>query len=199
MVWKDNLWADDHMMPFNRFQEEYMPLSWFEDPRESFQTIRLISYRKKPKDIIFANFACLRCGLCCKNYEGADILGDLEERLESDGRDDLLEYIWVERFKTGSFGSTIPTSRGSCTLCRKARGKPYYYCRLQDYKDFLPVCRAYLCSKSFPVARLNFRDIDELVSTIGLEEYYRLVEWDWGEEFDWSKSEVKTHPPRCRF
>jgi hypothetical protein len=78
-------------------------------------------------------------------------------------------------------------------MCRKATGKPYYKCRIQAAKEHLYVCKTYLCSKAIPVAHINFKDIDDLIRTIGLKAYYALVEKDWGEEFDYSRSEFNTH------
>jgi len=146
-----------------------------------------------PKDIIFANFQCLRCGLCCKNYEGADIIGDIYKKLESDGREDLKKYIWIVEAKDLVFGGTEVSFPGSCSLCRKVRGKPYYTCRIHKYIDLLPVCKAYLCSKSLPVSHLNYKDVDELIGLLGKKRYYDLIERDWDEEFDWSRAYVKTH------
>ncbi len=55
-----------------------------------------------------------------------------------------------------------------------------------------------------PVAQINFRDVDELIEFVGLEKYYALIEKDWDEDFDYSRSEYKTHKRKdnvitCRF
>jgi len=199
MVWKENIWFDGNPHPFFVFLNEYFPNADYDDPRELFHHMISLQLKRFPRDIIFANFQCLRCGLCCKNYEGADIFGDLEEKLKSDGKEHLLKYIWIVRCKDGAIGGTIPTARGSCTLCRKAYSKPYYHCRINDYKEYLPTCSAYLCSKSLPVAHLNYNDIDELIELLGLEEYDKLIRRDWGEEFDWSHVEVKTYRTRPNY
>ena len=200
MVWKENLLVDDdpnHYESFKRFWEldynrpqdlflaliHYLP-GYCGGPEERFDF---------PKHFVFANIQCLRCGLCCKNYEGADIVGDLESQLIEDRKGDLLQYMWFVGNDEFKVGSTVPTIRGSCTLCRKVTGKPYYSCRINEYKEYLPTCRDYLCSKSIPVANLSYKDVDELIDMIGLQEYHKLIETDWGEEFDWSASYVKTH------
>jgi len=41
------------------------------------------------------------------------------------------------------------------------------------------ICKAYLCSKSLPVAYLDYKNIDELIALIGLDAYYSLIERDW--------------------
>ena len=200
-MWKDNVWFNESISPFYMFNNKYFPNSYFKDIKEHFHlmfnlhSLKLISQNINsfPREIMFANFQCLRCGLCCKNYEGADIFGDLEERLMNDGKENLLDYIWIKKFKDGAIGSTIPTLMGSCTLCRKVRNKPYYYCRIHEYKDFLPTCKSYICNKSFPVAHLNYDDIDSLIKMIGIYEYYSLIERDWGDDFDWSNCFFKTH------
>lgn len=79
---------------------------------------------------------------------------------------------------------------------RKVRGKPYYYCRIEEAKEFPPICRAYVCSKSIPVAHLNYKDIDELLEIIGLDVYYAFVEREWGADSDYSNCTVKTHGKR---
>jgi len=199
-MWKDNLLVEDdpkHYESFKRFWELD-----FKNPRDLF--LALLHYlpgywggpEKRidmPKHFLFGNIQCLRCGLCCKNYEGADIVGDIETKIIEDGKTDLLQYMWFVGNGESKIGSTIPTEKGSCTLCRKVTGKPYYYCRINEYKEYLHTCRDYLCSKSIPVSNLNYEDVDMLIDMIGLDKYYRLIETDWGEEFDWSDSYVKTH------
>jgi hypothetical protein len=196
MVWKDSLWVDDDVMTFTRFLDRYLPSFWSRDPREAVRALMWTDYKRRPRDVIFANFICLRCGLCCSNHDGARITAGLEEKLMADGKRDLLKQVIIKKGLSEPVGDTRVTRRGSCTLCRKSRGKPYYYCRVHEYKDFLPACRGHLCSKSLPVAHLRHGDVEELISMIGLDEYYSLIERDWGEEFDWSRSMVKTHPQR---
>lgn len=204
MVWREALLVDYDPEYYESFKR-----SWdfdYAEPRDLFLALThyLPGYWGGPekrleftRHFLFANIQCLRCGLCYKNYEGADIVGNLEARLREDGKDDIVPYMWLVGDDEYKVGSTHPTSKGSCTLCRKVRGKPYYYCRIHEYKEYLPTCRDYLCSKSIPVSDLNFRDVDELINLIGLRAYYRLVETDWGEEFDWSASHVKTHNMRA--
>ena len=79
---------------------------------------------------------------------------------------------------------------------RKVRGKPCYYCRIEEAKEFLPISRAYVCSESVPVAHLNYKDTDELIEIIGLDAYYTFVEREWGEDSDYSNCTVKTHGKR---
>jgi hypothetical protein len=144
---------------------------------------------------MFANFQCLRCGLCCKNYECVEVESKLVARWEAEGRDDILQYFVVyARFENGHvLGEIYPRGETGCPLCRKILKKPYYGCKIHDVKEHIPICKAYLCSKSLPVAHMNFPNVQELIEFIGLKRYYSLVERDWGEDFDYSKCWIKTH------
>ena len=111
-LWKKNLLIDDSPQSYESFKT-----FWgfdFRDPKDLFLSILhyLPGYWGGPeerfdipKHFIFANIVCLRCGLCCKNYEGADIVGDLEKKLIEDGKKNLLDYIYLvgrDEFKIGS-------------------------------------------------------------------------------------------------
>jgi hypothetical protein len=207
MVWKDNLFVNDIPKTFEGFMDKVFGyevdigfihffdfrLYYPENPQDVFALGLHIDEKHFPKHFLFANFQCLRCGLCCKNYEDVEITEEtLIMKWEREKRDDILGHMWVN--EKGIFHAEIvPVGYLGCPLCRKVKGKPYYYCRIQRSKDYLHVCKAYLCSKSIPVANLNYKDIDELISIIGLSGYYQLIEEDWGEEFDFSSCEIKTH------
>lgn len=90
-------------------------------------------------------------------------------------------------------GMIFDPKKFACPCCKKVKNKPYFYCELNDYKEFIPTCNQYLCKKSLSVSNLNFSTIDELIKIIGIEEYCKLIETDHGDDFDWSKSEVRTH------
>ena len=105
-----------------------------------------------------------------------------------------MQYVVIDRHPRGLVYAQIhPRSFTGCHLCRKVRGKPYRYCKIQSAKDHLPICKAYLCSKSIPVAHLNYKDVDELIEMIGIHGYYSLIERSWGEQFDYLGCEIKTH------
>jgi hypothetical protein len=206
MVWKPNLYAGepqeangprikiDGMITFDGFVrdifgmfDDFSNLAYFSDPREAFRIGRFIDQKRFPQHIIFANFQCLRCGLCCKNHDGVEVSTSLIEDWNLEGRYDILRYVDKD------LGEIYPEKGSGCPFCRKATGKPYFNCKIQRYKERIVDCRPYLCSKSVPVAQINFRDVDELIVLFGIEKYYKLIEKDWGEEFDYSKSETKTH------
>jgi hypothetical protein len=142
-----------------------------------------------PRHLLFLNLDCLWCGLYCKNYETPDVVGNLASKIEEDQRYDLLNL--VDQY-TEAGGGVSTNMDASCRALRKVRNKPYFYCRLNDYKNYLTTCRDYLCSKSIPVSNINYSSIDELINKIGLDRYIELIKTDWEEEFDWSKSANKT-------
>ena len=199
MVWKDNFLVDGDPTTFEGFCDDFFLFCYFRDPKDIF-SLNLHEYahvgdKPFPKHFFFANFQCLRCGLCCKNYEAVEIYPEQVEKWELEGREDILKHIWTLRDNSGRIVIAEVFSRSwrGCPLCRKITGKPYYYCRIQSAKKNIPVCKAYLCSKSLPVAHLNYKDVDELIELIGVDGYYALIERDWGEEFDYSACGLKTH------
>lgn len=196
MVWKDNFLVEDTPTTIEGFLDDTKMLFCYFKSFKDMMYIGLYYLNEKnfPKTFIFGNFQCLRCGLCCKNYECVPVMPELIRKWESERREDILRYVFVLRDEKGNiFAEIYPRGMTGCPLCWKVRGKPYHSCKIQRDKHFLPVCKAYLCSKSIPVAHLNYKDVEELIGIIGLEEYYTLIERDWGEEFDYSKCWVKTH------
>ena len=160
----------------------------FKDPKEVFRIGLHLDEKHFPKHIIFGNFQCLRCGLCCKNYNDVTVPRALISRWQRASRSDLLKHVDLEMREIYSEPSWL-----GCKFCRKVRNKPYYSCKVNSFKEFMPVCKTYLCSKSTPVAHLDFKDIDDLIELIGLSAYYGLIETDWNEDFDYSKCKYKTH------
>lgn len=208
MVWKDDLIIEDTPTTYAGFLDKictfeinfssmllfYFPLCHFKNPHEMFDLRLYLDNKHFPQHFMFANFQCLRCGLCCKNYECVEVEEEQVKKWISENREDIMKHADIIDSPNGHFHTEIvPRSWTGCPLCRKVQGKPYYSCRIHMDKDSLPVCKAYLCSKSVPVAHINYKDIDELIQIIGLNAYYSLIERDWGEEFDFSNSEVKTH------
>ena len=194
MVWKTNLSVTDKLTTFEGFLcdvfgwwNDFSTRAYFRDPKDAFKISSFVDERHFPQHIFFANFQCLRCGLCCKNYEDVEVAEKLVLEWQIEGRDDVLRYVDEQLSEIYSDTWT------GCPLCRKVRGKPYYSSRINSYKEFIPVCKAYLCSKSVPVAHINFRGVDELIEFVGLEKYFDLIEKDWDENFDYSRSEYKTH------
>jgi hypothetical protein len=210
MVWKTNLyriWKTDFFSMFEGEIEEhencislegfmcqvfgefddFTPRASFKDQRDIFRVSHYLDEKHFPQHILFANFQCLRCGLCCKNYDLVEVARELILDWMFEGRWDALKRVDVERNEIWS------ASWLGCPFCRKVRNKPYYGCKINSSKKYLKECKTYLCSKSIPVAHLNFRDIDELIELIGMRSYYALIEKDWNEDFDFSKAERKTH------
>jgi len=182
------------LVTFEGFMDDFFPYCSFKYSLDIFRVGTYLDERNFPKNLVFANFQCLRCALCCKNYDCIEVDGEQIMKWEAEGREDILKHMWVLKLPDGFVhGEICANSWRGCPVCRKVTGKPYYYCRIHATKDHLPVCKAYLCSKSIPVAHLNYKDIDELIEMIGLKGYYSLIERDWGEEFDYSKCELKTH------
>jgi|GEM_PF-5674829 hypothetical protein len=114
-----------------------------------------------PKTFLFANFQCLRCGLCCKNYEDIEITSrEQVQKWKEEGKTEVLNHLDVMIDEPSFFHAEIySTTWTGCPMCRKVRGKPYFICRIQSAKAHIPVCKAYLCSKSVPVAHIDFKDI----------------------------------------
>lgn len=194
MVWKTNLFVEDKPITFEGFLSDVFGFfsdfslrAYFKDPKEVFKLGSYLDEKHFPKHVIFANFQCLRCGLCCKNYDCVQIAEELILKWQIEDRQDVLRHLDKD------LSEIFSDSWTGCPLCRKVRNKSYYVCRINSEKEFIPVCKAYLCSKSVPVAHISFRDVDELIGMIGLERYYALIEKDWGEDFDYSKSEYKIH------
>jgi len=206
MVWKPNLFvgetpaALEHQISIEGFRsfdgfvrdifgyfDDFSNSTFFVDPRDAFRLGNFLDGKHFPKHVIFANFQCLRCGLCCKNHDCVQVARELIRDWQIEGRYDILKYVDY------SLREICSRSWIGCPFCRKVKGKPYYYCKIHSYKERIVDCRPYLCSKSVPIAHINFRDVDELIELFGLEKYYGLIEKDWGEDFDYSKSSVKTH------
>lgn len=195
MVWKSNFLVDGMPTTIEGFLDEYFPLCYFKNLKDIFYSNLYVGRKNIPKHFVFANFQCLRCALCCKNYDAVQVFPEQIKKWESEGRDDILKYIWALPRKNGTIfvAEICSHDLGGCPLCRKVRGTPYYYCGIRSAKKNLPACKVYLCSKSLPVAHLNYEDVEELIKIIGLESYYALIERDWGEQFDYSACELKTH------
>jgi hypothetical protein len=205
MVWVENFLVDDvpetleglldDVFGFQTYISTFivfdLRLCFFQDPKDIFRLGSYLDEKHFPKHLVFGNFQCLRCGLCCKNYECVPVEKEQVQEWELQGRADILQYVRL--YEMVLLPEIYPRGWIGCPLCRKVRNKPYYACKIHSSKNNLPICRAYLCSKSIPVAHLNYKDVDELIEMIGLEDYYSLVKRDWGEEFDYSRCEVKTH------
>lgn len=211
MVWKDNFIVGNEIKTYEGFSDEfakiqavlstiilfYFPLCNFKTPEDMFRLRFYLNDKHFPQHFVFANFQCLRCGLCCKNYEDVEVEEEQIRNWTLENREDILKYVDIIPLQDGHIHAEIvPPSWTGCPLCRKARGKPYYSCKINYAKSHVPVCKAYLCSKSIPVAHIDYKNVDELINIIGLESYYSLIERVWGEEFDYSVSEVKTHKKR---
>lgn len=208
MVWKDNFiikrisvdivtgakQSSLDLVTIDGFLNDFFPLCSFKNPQDIFYLGLYLDEKHFPKNFAFANFQCLRCALCCKNYDCIEVDGEQIMKWKTEGKEDILKHMWIDEHSDGFVhGEMCANSWRGCPVCRKVTGKPYYYCRIHTAKNYLPVCKAYLCSKSIPVAHLNYKDVDELIEIIGLTGYYSLVERDWGEEFDYSRSELRTH------
>ena len=212
MVWKDNFMVEDDLVTLEGFLDEIFSfsvldpildnpifnfrLAYFKDPRDIFKIGLYLDEKHFPRHFLFANFQCLRCGLCCKNYECVPVEGSQVRKWELEGREDILKYVVIYLRSEDDrviLAEIYPRGMTGCPLCRKVKGKPYYSCKIHSVKESLPICKAYLCSKSIPVAHLNYKNIDDLIALIGLDAYYSLIERDWGEEFDYSKCWIKTH------
>ena len=207
MVWKPTLFVAETMALKNRtsikgfitfdgfvrevfgYFNDFSNSAFFKDPRDVFKLGNFLDSEHFPKHIMFANFQCLRCGLCCKNHDCVQVADELIRDWQIEERCDILSYVDSELCEIQS------SSGNGCPFCRKVKSKPYFACKIHPFKDRIVDCRPYLCSKSLPVSHINFRDVDELIEVLGLEEYYGLIEKDWGEIFDYSKSAIKTHKP----
>jgi len=205
MVWKENLLVDGKPESFAEFLDRFEGAFESRDPEEFFRfvtlvfpdTVQLMKGRTElPKHYLFANIQCLRCSLCCSNYQAPPVDPRIVDALRKDGRHDVVEHVSVLTPEGGGVYVNLDASLNHCSFSVQVEGKPYYACRIHGYKRFLKPCRVYLCSKSLPVADIEYSSIDELIEKIGLEAYYRLVETDWGEEFDWSTVPNKTHQPQ---
>jgi hypothetical protein len=210
VVWKENFLVDGDPITLEGFLDKFFTfivrpramdftlfhfrLIHFKDIRAVYNMCLHLDEKRFPKHFVFANFQCLRCGLCCKNYESIEVYREQIEEWELEGREDILKHVWaLEDNGRVIYGEVFSSSWRGCPFCRKVTGKPYYYCRIQAAKKNIPVCKAYLCSKSVPVAHLNYKDVEELIELIGVSGYYALIERDWDEEYDYSRCELKTH------
>lgn len=208
MVWKTNLYLFwiagltiggklkelEGLFTFENFMlkvfdnfDGFIPRASFEDPRDVFNIGLHLDEKHFPKHFFFANFQCLRCGLCCKNHDWIQVSPELVLIWYAEGRENVLKYVDKDSLKI------IPDKWIGCNLCRRVNHKPYYYCRVNEDKELIFDCKVYICSKGIPVSHLDFKDIDELIGLIGLSAYYGLIEKDWNEDFDYSKCEYKTH------
>lgn len=197
MVWKSNLLIDGEMFTYDRFllDEQYFgsfdafhSRAFFKDKKDAFRLGLYLDSKHFPKHLFFANFQCLRCGLCCKNSNTFQISDRIILKWKSQRREDILEYVDEELKEIYAY----PIWAG-CHFCRKFRNKHYYGCKVHRDKEHILDCKVYLCSKSLPIANINYKDIDELIELIGVSGYYALIERKWNEIFDYSTSEYKTH------
>jgi len=99
MVWKDNFLVDDELTTIDGFLDEFFPLCYFMNPKDIFFLNLYMGKKHIPKHFVFANFQCLRCGLCCKNYEVVQFYREQIKKWESEGREDILKHIWDLRDK----------------------------------------------------------------------------------------------------
>jgi hypothetical protein len=182
MVWKNNFLIDG--IPFT--YEKLIDDDYFKDPKDAFRLGLFLDTKHFPQHIIFGNFQCLRCGLCCKNHDWIQLSPGAISEWRRQNRKDILKYV-----NNGDLEAAI--SWTGCHFCRKAPKKPYYGCRINEFKEYLFDCKIYVCSKSLPMANINYKDVDELIQLIGLTKYYDLIEKDWNENFDFSKCGYKTH------
>jgi len=187
MVWRDIFlvgYSYNSLTGLNEVVEEAVTIQGFMDkflrhchlidPEEAILRGKHLGWNHFPEHFIFGNFSCLRCGLCCKNWEFVEVNKEQIKKWEIEGREDVLKYIpYIDGRSTGEI---YPRGDHGCPMCRKVVNKPYYSCRIQDSKENLPVCRDYICRKSLPVAHLDFKNVDELIKIVGLNKYYRLIE-----------------------
>ncbi len=170
--------------------DSFLPSSSF-DPQALFQLGLHLDEKHFPKHIIFGNFQCLRCGLCCKNWEGAQIRRLQALEWKEMGRNDILKHIRIPKYGDAE---AVPKSYNlTCPFSRKVSKQPYYSCKIYNWRDGLPICKVYLCRKSLPIAHINYESIDDLIQIIGLKEYYALIERNWNEAFDFDDQPNKTH------
>jgi len=157
----------------------------FKEPREIFIHLFQHFNSKFPKHFIFANFQCLRCGVCCNDEKG--VYKEDIERWIMDLRFDILEHI--DCFDKGwcvnhinlepcedcdsAIKEIVSIYNGKCPFVRKVRNKPYYKCRIHDTKP--EECSGWLCDKSLPVAHLNWTGVEDLIQGIGLMRYKTLI------------------------
>lgn len=206
MVWKDNFLVNGIPKTLEGFIDEVFglekavhsdfflftfPLFHFKNPKDIFDLGLHLDEKHFPKHFFFANFQCLRCGLCCKNYECVAVDWNQVNKWIVEDREDILQY--VVGLNLPFFPEIYPRAMIGCPMSRKVKNKAYYICKINDVKEYIPVCKSYLCSKSIPIAHLNYKDIDELIQKIGIDEYYSLIERNWDEEFDFSTCWKKTH------
>jgi len=92
-------------------------LGYFKDPKGIFKIGVYIDEKHFPKHYLFANFQCLRCGLCCKNYECVPVEKEQVEKWKLDNRHDILRFIISTDSKF--IPELYPRGRIGCPLCRK--------------------------------------------------------------------------------
>lgn len=199
MVWIDNFVVNDKMFSTQRFLNVFFsfsiyditllifnfPLFFSKDPSDMIKLGRHLDAKRFPKHFLFANFQCLRCGLCCKKYKGIDVLDKSAiKKWVENSREDVLKHLTVVfDDPEGFFRAEIDQEGPGCPLICKMNGKPYYGCGIHLEKDSLPICSSYICNKSIPVGNLSFADVDELIEKIGLERYKELVDKYWDNDF----------------
>jgi hypothetical protein len=150
--------------------------NYFKDFKDMFfHGCHFLDEKMFPSHFLFANFQCLRCVECCKHYDCIEVTEEQIENWEVEGRYDILRYVDTDLKEIVSEDFEGDRTYQGCPLCKKARNKPYYGCRIHDNKP--QGCRGFLCRKSIPVSHINYQDVEDLIKKIGLERYLKLVEW----------------------
>lgn len=97
-------------------------------------------------------FECQQCGECCKKYAGT-LKASVEdiERWKREGREDILEYVYVFEFDGIIIGGDLwfdPKTGeeiiGTCPFLKKSKGK--FICLIHDTKP--TVCKEYPFNES---------------------------------------------------
>lgn len=199
MVWTDNFIVNDKMFSIQRFLNVFFsfsiyditllifnfPLFYSKDSSDIFRLGRYLDEKRFPQHLFFANFQCLRCGLCCKKYTGIDVLDKAAiKKWKETSREDVLEHLTVLfDDPEGFFRAEINQEKPGCPLICKMDGKTYFGCGIHTEKDSLPICSSYICNKSIPVGHLDFADVDELIKKIGFDRYKELIDKYWDNDF----------------
>lgn len=199
MVWASNFIVNDKMFSTQRFLNVFFsfsiyeitlllfnfPLLYTKEPTDIFKIGKHLEPKHFPQNFFFANFQCLRCGLCCKKYESAEVTDKAALlKWKKDSRDDILKYLTVHfDGPEGYFHAELDKAGKGCPMHRKIVNKPYCGCQIHMEKEYLPICDSYICSKSLPIANLPFDNVDELIEKIGLKRYKELISKCWENDF----------------
>lgn len=171
------------------FNERYFFLEpYHKDPQEFFlRSYFFLGDKHFPKHFMFGNFQCLRCGQCCKNWEGAEVSDEQIWDWMLEEREDILKFIDFEidwehldsegRPRLKGLKEIYPLQGYGCPFCRKVRNRPYYGCKIHKRKP--EGCRDFSCAKSFQFANIPHENVEDLIRRVGLEKYLAVVKKKW--------------------